>query len=275
MSSSGGTTPAITHNAPTTSPAKSTSAVYPITIDSYGHITAAGSAVTIPTVNNGTLTIQRNGTTVGTFTANQSGNTTANITVPTTAVDIATQLETTSSQCTNVDEALNALNDEKQDALESGVSIKTINNESVLGSGNITVGGIPSLTIKGSVASPTVNAGSITDHQFNYALSADGTWGMIWGTAVVKGAGASSTRVVCSTGITVSPAPSSETIIDGVVSGYTYTSSSQRPYLLITTSGEVKISWRCSTNNNPIQFNTGLVRFADFCGLTASGGSND
>lgn len=38
---------------------------------------------TIPTVNNGTLTIQKNGTNVQTFTANQSGNVTANITVPT------------------------------------------------------------------------------------------------------------------------------------------------------------------------------------------------
>ena len=38
---------------------------------------------TIPTVNNGTLTIQKNGTNVATFTANQSGNATANITVPT------------------------------------------------------------------------------------------------------------------------------------------------------------------------------------------------
>ena len=37
----------------------------------------------IPTVNNGTLTIQKNGTTVATFSANQSGNATANITVPT------------------------------------------------------------------------------------------------------------------------------------------------------------------------------------------------
>ena len=36
-----------------------------------------------PTVNNGTLTIQKNGTNVQTFTANQSGNATANITVPT------------------------------------------------------------------------------------------------------------------------------------------------------------------------------------------------
>ena len=37
----------------------------------------------IPTVNNGTLTIQKNGTNVQTFTANQSTNATANITVPT------------------------------------------------------------------------------------------------------------------------------------------------------------------------------------------------
>lgn len=36
----------------------------------------------IPTVNNGTLTIQKNGTNVATFTANQSGNSTADIEVP-------------------------------------------------------------------------------------------------------------------------------------------------------------------------------------------------
>ena len=40
-------------------------------------------AATQPTVNNGTLTIQKNGTNVQTFTANQSSNVTANITVPT------------------------------------------------------------------------------------------------------------------------------------------------------------------------------------------------
>ena len=38
---------------------------------------------TIPTVNNATLTIQKNGSTVNTFTANASSNVTANITVPT------------------------------------------------------------------------------------------------------------------------------------------------------------------------------------------------
>lgn len=41
-----------------------------------------------PTVNNATLTIQKNGTTVNTFTANSSTNKTANITVPTKTSDI-------------------------------------------------------------------------------------------------------------------------------------------------------------------------------------------
>ena len=43
---------------------------------------------TIPTVNNATLTIQQNGANVQTFTANQSTNATANITVPTKTSDL-------------------------------------------------------------------------------------------------------------------------------------------------------------------------------------------
>lgn len=43
---------------------------------------------TIPTVNNATLTIQKNGTTVKTFTANASSNVTANIVVPTVTSDL-------------------------------------------------------------------------------------------------------------------------------------------------------------------------------------------
>ena len=41
-----------------------------------------------PTVNNATLTIQKNGTSVQTFTANQSSNVTANIVVPTKLSDL-------------------------------------------------------------------------------------------------------------------------------------------------------------------------------------------
>ena len=54
------------------------------------NITISGNTISAsqPTVNNGTLTIQKNGSSVGTFTANQSGNTTANIVVPTKTSDI-------------------------------------------------------------------------------------------------------------------------------------------------------------------------------------------
>lgn len=54
------------------------------------NITISGDTISAsqPTVNNGKLTIQKNGTNVGTFTANQSTNVTANIVVPTKTSDI-------------------------------------------------------------------------------------------------------------------------------------------------------------------------------------------
>lgn len=46
------------------------------------------NAPTIPTVNNATLTIQKNGTDVATFTANASSNVTANLSIPTDTSDL-------------------------------------------------------------------------------------------------------------------------------------------------------------------------------------------
>ena len=53
------------------------------TVATSGSYNDLSNKPTIPTVNNATLTIQKNGTTVNTFTANASSNVTANITVPT------------------------------------------------------------------------------------------------------------------------------------------------------------------------------------------------
>lgn len=78
---------------------------------------------TIPTVNDATLTIQKNGTDVATFTANSASNATANITVPTQASDIGAQ-----------------------DTLVSGTNIKTVNGNSLLGSGNVDIDALPSQT---------------------------------------------------------------------------------------------------------------------------------
>lgn len=66
----------------------------------------------IPTVNNAKLTVQKNGTSVGTFTANQSTNATINITVPTgaaadkgvvTTVDTSANLPTSNAVKTFVE----------------------------------------------------------------------------------------------------------------------------------------------------------------------------
>lgn len=58
------------------------------TVATSGSYNDLSNKPTIPTVNNATLTIQKNGTTVKTFTANASTNVTANITVPTKTSDL-------------------------------------------------------------------------------------------------------------------------------------------------------------------------------------------
>lgn len=76
--------------------------------DNNGNVT-----ISIPTVNNATLTIQKNGTDVATFTANSSTNKTANIIVPTSAADVgALPSNTTINDLTTT---------AQQDALNSGI----------------------------------------------------------------------------------------------------------------------------------------------------------
>lgn len=65
-------------------------------IDITGSVVAVDNTVAKKTdIANGTLTIQKNGTTVQTFTANQSTAATANITVPVTAADVNALPDTT------------------------------------------------------------------------------------------------------------------------------------------------------------------------------------
>ena len=59
------------------------------TVATSGSYNDLSNKPTIPTVNDGTLTITRNNTSVGTFTANQSTNETIDITVPVTAADVS------------------------------------------------------------------------------------------------------------------------------------------------------------------------------------------
>lgn len=58
------------------------------TVATSGSYNDLSNKPTIPTVNNGVLTIKKNGIDVATFTANQSSKTTADITVPTKTSDL-------------------------------------------------------------------------------------------------------------------------------------------------------------------------------------------
>ena len=66
------------------------------TVATTGSYNDLSNKPTIPTVNNATLTIQKNGSNVATFTANASSNVTANISVPNTVSSV-------SSSSTNAD----------------------------------------------------------------------------------------------------------------------------------------------------------------------------
>ena len=77
---------------------------------------------TIPTVNNGTLTIQKNGTKVQTFSANQSGNVTANITVPTKVGELENDSGFTSNTGTVTSVAVK-MNDETKGTVTSSGTI--------------------------------------------------------------------------------------------------------------------------------------------------------
>jgi hypothetical protein len=86
----------------------------------------------ITSVNDATLTIQKEGTTVGTFTANSATNATVNI--------IETDPIFSDSAASAITEDDIEEWSGKQDALVSGTNIKTINNASILGPGNLIIG---------------------------------------------------------------------------------------------------------------------------------------
>ena len=117
VTSFNGSTGAVTYTAPVTSVNGQTGAVtVKANVQSDWNATTGDAVIlnkpTIPTVNDSTVTLTMNGNTVGTFTLNKSGNTT---------IDLGT-------------------------VLTSHQSIKTVNNESLLGTGNVNISGLPTVT---------------------------------------------------------------------------------------------------------------------------------
>lgn len=167
---------------------------------------------------------------------------------------------------TNASDAINALDTAaqgKQDNLVSGTNIKTVNNTSLLGSGNIDVGGgLPVLTITGSIT-PTVSGGSVTDSNLKYALTSDKSAGIIYGDMIVKGAGAS-TVITMNLNLQVASPPSAITINGVMSSNVNFTGLTYAPKMTIDTSGNVKLTYACTTNNTYFSLTPTLMRFSDF-----------
>lgn len=100
------------------------------TVATSGSYNDLSNKPTIPTVNNATLTIQKNGTTVNTFTANASSNVTANITVPTKVSDLTNTSGGFVTYCTCTS-AANATT--KTITVDSGDSNWTLRKGTVIG----------------------------------------------------------------------------------------------------------------------------------------------
>jgi hypothetical protein len=107
------------------------------TVATSGSYNDLSNKPTIPTVNNATLTIQKNGTTVKTFTANASSNVTANITVPLESISVDSTAQTITNG--NVDLHIPA-------DITSYEVLGSFYRNNVSGSGNIS---IPAANCKG------------------------------------------------------------------------------------------------------------------------------
>ena len=116
----------------------------------------------LPTVNNGTLTIQKNGSNVATFSANQAGNTTANISVPAVNNGVLTIQKNGSTIATF-------------SANQAGNTTANITVQSAAG-----VFDVGSTVIRAAPTTENLNYGVLTSHGYFHDWCCDSKGGAIW-----------------------------------------------------------------------------------------------
>lgn len=116
----------------------------------------------LPTVNNGTLTIQKNGSNVATFSANQAGNTTANISVPTVNNGTLTIQKNGATVATF-------------SANQAGNTTANITVQSAAG-----VFDVGSTVIRAAPTTENLNYGVLTSHGYFHDWCCDSKGGAIW-----------------------------------------------------------------------------------------------
>lgn len=122
----------------------------------------------IPTVNDATLTIQKNGTDVGTFTANASSNVTANITVPTQTSDITNNGSDGTSTYVEADDLATVATSGDYGDLLNKPTIPTVNDATL----TIEQNGVTAGTFTANSSSDTTV--SLTDTTYSNFVGTDG-----------------------------------------------------------------------------------------------------
>lgn len=148
--------------------------------DPNGTVAAAGGipdyvAGELPTVNDATLTIQKNGTTVNTFTANASSNVTANITVPTDTSDLTNGAGYITSS------ALPTVNDATLTITQNGVTAGTF-TANASSDNTIALTDTTYSNFTGATSSVAGSAGLVpapTTSDPDKFLKGDGTWATV------------------------------------------------------------------------------------------------
>lgn len=150
------------------------------TYDPNGDVAAAGGipdyvAGELPTVNDATLTIQKNGTTVNTFTANASSNVTANITVPTDTSDLTNGAGyITSSALPTVNDATLTIT---QNGVTAGTFTANASSDNTIALTDTTYSDFTGATSSVAGAAGLVPAPTTSDP--DKFLKGDGTWATV------------------------------------------------------------------------------------------------
>ncbi len=144
------------------------------TVATSGSYADLSNKPTIPTVNNATLTIQKNGATVDTFTANASANKSINITVPTKVSELTndssyattTQLNTVKNELSDGNTAaIGELQEQIDDlaTVASSGSYNDLSNKPTIGNATLTIQ-------KNGVAVDTFTANATTAKTINITV---------------------------------------------------------------------------------------------------------
>ena len=155
--------------------AKGTATKVPqITTNTLGQVTKIEEVtITQPTVNNATLTIQKNGTTVKTFTANASTDVTANITVPTKVSELTNDSGYTTNTGTITGITMNGASKGTSGVVDLGTVITDVSNKYDKSGGAITGAITRTLASSGTIASTNLFTvtGSTDGFKVDYAAT--------------------------------------------------------------------------------------------------------